>query len=291
MKKLAIQALRQIESSARKGIWDAHRGCSVIAGTLLLHDKLIDDGAALMIEAQIREVLDFQIEHPNPETGMSLSTFASRLLKELGVSAMEPREIGHDVIYSAYVLRALETFEIDPWNSLLDGLVTLVRKVKSSGPGWITVNGVNERREVSETVGTTDANYWSRFRDFKRPLSMEVGDMQLGHLLTHGHAIEMLRAFGTESLIVKLDLAHRKRLFTLARANLDEQSSTPLRQLALDPRAEKYWGYVESFGDMHGHVFKYAYSLIDMHREGLSEQDLESFCRIIWPGQPASVFT
>jgi hypothetical protein len=117
---------------------------------------------------------------------------------------------------------------------------------------------------------------------------MEVGDMQLGHLLTHGHAIETLRSQGAKPLIDDLDLAYRRRVHGLRIANREEQNETALRRKAIDPREKPYWRFVDSFGDMDGHAIKYAYNFLSLRKNGISEVDLEAFGRIVWPALPAS---
>jgi|GEM_PF-5908859 len=286
MNTLAIQALCQIEASSAKSIWDAHQGCAALAGALLVHQALVDSDANGLIETRIRTSLDSCRGHPGSGAAITRDSFAQRLLHEVGIHAQEPREIGHDVIYPAYVLRALDVFQIDPWDSLLESLISLVRKVKSSGPGWITVNGKNEIRPPSRAEEPSGSDYWALFSRFERPLSMEMGDMQLGHLLTHGHAIEILRGYGKASLLSDLDVAYRKRLHGLREANQEERNAVPLGRSPVDPRLKRYWESVTTLGDMHGHAIKYAYSFLDLKKNNISGADLQAYGRIVWPDRP-----
>jgi hypothetical protein len=289
MKSYAMRALRQVESSAQESIWEAHRGCAALAGALLIEDKLVDDDAHASIRTRIESILGSPRAEPARPPIVRRADFVQRILRELETEAEAPKEIGHDVIYSGYVLRALDAFDIDPWESLLEGLTRLIRLVKSSGPGWITVNGRNEVREPGPLTGSDGRDYWSIFCRFDRPLTMEVGDMQLGHLLTHGHAISMMQRYCTPALIRALDIAYHRRLHLLAAANKEEQDQTALRRQAIDPRAIRYWEFTDRFGDMHGHTLKYAYSFLDLRRSGIASCDLEAFGRIVWPAQPAAV--
>jgi hypothetical protein len=187
------------------------------------------------------------------------------------------------VIYGAYVLRALDVFAIEPWPSLLTAVVSLVREVKASGPGWISVNGRNEVRPIPMSCDRGEADCWTRFARLERPRSMEIGDMQLGHLLTHGHAIHMLRSYADASVIADMDVAHRRRTRCLEAARREEVDQAPLRTTAIDPRCERYWELMDAFGDMHGHVLKYAYSFLDLKGSAASSEDLQAFGRIVWP--------
>lgn len=284
MKDFAIKALVQIEVSAETGIWEAHNGCSALAGALLISRGLIGTDAREGVERQIGLILGVDRPLPTRATVIPRAVFAEIILKELAPDAKQPKEIGHDVIYTAYVLRAIEVFQIDPWPSLLRGLTTLVRKVRRSGPGWITVNGKNEQRAMPEVGTDLKGNYWEAFADFDRPLPMEVGDMQLGHLLTHGHAIEMLKDFSEQALIEDLDEAFRRRVNALSIANRDQLDRGELPHRTVDPRKATYWKLAETLGSMHGHVLKYAYSFLDLKKDGISGADLQSYGRIVWPG-------
>ena len=290
MKDLVVKALKQIEASAKTGIWEAHKGCSVIAGALLIEDALIEKGARTLVRSLLEQVL---VAGPSTDgkgcvvqDDLGLESFSTSLAAELRPHARSSREIGHDVIYSAYVVKALERFEITPWDSLRDQVILLIRKIKASGPGWITVNGTNEVRELPEGGIEAEADLWTIFSGFDRPREMEVGDMQLGHVLTHGHAIEMSRAWARPGLTGDFNVGLGRRLAGLRLANNDQRDRIPLRRRKVDPRTKEYWRLAESLGDMHGHAFKYAYSFLDLRRNAVSDADLESFGRIVWPDAP-----
>jgi len=286
MKDYAIRALGQIEASARKGIWGAHWGCAVITGSLLVDEKLIDDEARTLVTGLLKSMVDSE---PNSSKAGSedrvfipRELFAEKLFAELAVGATEPKELGHDVIYSAYVLKALDHFGIMPWESLLDGVTMLVRKIKAASPGWITINGKKKFNKPGEAEEKTADDYWTIFSRFDRSRSMEAGDMQLGHLLTHGHAIEMIRQGAGAELAADFDLAYRKRLRVLRLANEEQQEKIALPLRELDPRTREYWTLAQSLEGMRDHALKYAYSFLDLRRDDLSATDLEAYGRILW---------
>jgi hypothetical protein len=288
MRAFAIQALHQIEASAARGIWDAHQGCAALAGALLIQQCLVAQNAKGLIEKLARlSIGSFQGDASSTKT-IPRGPFAQKLLHEIGIAAQDPKQLGHDVIYSGYVLRALDVFRIVPMASLLESLISLVRQVKRCGPGWITVNGKNEIRPLTRAEAPTGTDYWALFSRFERPLAMEQGDMQLGHLLTHGHAIEMLRHYGSATLLSDLDIAYRKRLHGLRTANGEERNTTPLKRTPVDPRLKRYWDSVTELGDMHGHVLKYAYSFLDLNKNKITNVDLQAYGRIVWPGHLAA---
>ena len=289
----ALQGLTQIERTAKSGIWNAHWGCAVIAGTLLVAENLVEDEAKPEIEALINalstEQKGFEQSADLKRRSMEKSQFTDQLLAELAIKANDPREIGHAVIYAAYVLKALDYFSITPWESLLACIVSLVREVNTSGAGWITINEINEPRELKEAEAKTSADYWTIFTEFHRPLPMELGDMQLGHLLTHGHAIQMLQPFAGPKLTASFDYAYRRRLPELRRANLVQKDLTPLPCREINPHLTQYWKAVAKFGDMHGHALKYAYSFLTLRGVEISSEDLKSYGRIVWPDQAAPI--
>jgi len=285
MKEYATRALKQIESSSKKGIWGAHWGCAVIAGALLIDEKLIEGDAKASVTGLLESILksqaDFQEEGSEDRIFLRRELFERKLLAELAIKAEEPKELGHDVIYSAYTLRALDHFKITPWESLLDGVTMLVRKVKAAGPGWMTINGKKKFTKPDKADEKTEADYWTIFSNFDRSPLMEMGDMQLGHVLTHGHAIEMIRPWAGGALTADFDLAYRKRLHALHLANEEEKEKSVLPRRKLDPRKKEYWTLAESRGGMQDHVLKYAYSFLDLRRDRVSAADLEAYGRIL----------
>ena len=288
MKNLASKALRQIEASVASGIWEAHRGCAALAGVLLMHGRHVTGECEPIIKSRVHSLLEDANQQEELGGRVSFDAFKDHVVHELAVFPQEPRELGHDVIYGAYVLRALDVFDIEPPQSLLAAVVGLIRKVKDSGPGWISVNGRNEVRPIPKLFDMDETDCWTRFVQLERPRSMEIGDMQLGHNLTHGHALHVLRSYAHESLIADMDLAHRRRTRCLRDASCEEGDRAPLRNAAADPRREGYWTLMDSLGDMHGHVLKYAYSFLDLKRGAVSPEDLQAFGRIVWPQQAAT---
>jgi len=281
MKEIAIKALRDIEASAENGIWEAHNGCAMLAGIFLVEEDLIATAAKSMVIEWLEENAASTHSSEFSREIISYDEFNARLIETLNKRATDVHEIGHDVIYSAYVLKALEFFSITPWKSLLSQMLSLVTKIKKSTPGWITVNGNNEQREFKKEDSSLPEDYWAAFSELQRPKSMEVGDMQLGHILTHGHAICMIDV--DDHLKCEFYRAFRKRFHGLVRANEEEKEREPLPVRSLDPRDAAYWNYMKDQGDMHGHVLKYAYSFLSLKGSNISKEDLLSFGRILWP--------
>lgn len=251
----AIAALLQIESTARGNFWDAHPGVSRLASLLLRAPQ-----------------------KPAP----IVTPFVAAALQALAPHADQPKELGHDVIYTAYVIRAVQRFEIEPWPTLQPSLARIVRSIKASGPGWITINGRNEVRLFDTIDPDSVDDPWAAFARLDRPRQMEAGDLQLGHVLTHGHAIEMLRPYADAALIDSLRVALRRRIAGLKAASAEQTDPQPLPSEPLDPRKARYWDLTQTRGDMQGHAIKYAFSFLDL-RPTPTPDDVRSFSRILWP--------
>lgn len=285
MSTLARRALEQIANSAVAGIWDAHRGCAALAGAFLVNRGLVagEAAAALKELLQGRTLAAPATEDAVTFDAVSFAEFSETLVGELAFAADQPRELGHDVIYSAYVLRAIEVFEVQPWRGLLVAMIALIRKLQASGPGWITVNGRNEVRPLPGAEAPAVENVWSVFAELERPLASELGDMQLGHILTHGHAITVVEPYAAPELRLALRRGLGRRVRALQFAAGEQTSRAPLPRRAIDPRRAEYWSTVAQLGDMHGHAFKYAYSFLELRRDPIRRSDLEAFGRICWP--------
>ncbi|MNV89210.1 hypothetical protein D3C71_1834850 [compost metagenome] len=111
--------------------------------------------------------------------------------------------------------------------------------------------------------------------------------MQLGHILTHGHAIVQLKhAFKSDGLNV-LDEALFKRVDILNLANqVEVESASKEQNIALSetrgsPLETSYWEQALS-DNRHGHYYKYAFSYLKLNR--MAERnavDFRKFSRIL----------
>ncbi|CAI8940136.1 hypothetical protein EMIT07CA2_40577 [Brevibacillus sp. IT-7CA2] len=110
--------------------------------------------------------------------------------------------------------------------------------------------------------------------------------MQLGHILTHGHAIVEMKQAYLHYVHANLDPAFYTRLNLLAYANTLEEnrvveSDSTVMEGELNPLEPSYWeqALVES---KHGHFYKYAYSYFRLCRmSGRSPSDFRLFQRIL----------
>lgn len=253
----------------------------MLAGLFLIEEELISDGAKRRVREWINERVHSDYETLPSGRDITFDEFRNTITKELRNQASEVHELGHDVIFSAYVLKALQHFDIKPWESLMISMCELIQSIKNSTPGWITINGENQRRNLETEDQTLPNDYWGAFASLDRFAEMEAGDMQLGHILTHGHAIKMLHVNG--KLTQQFNRAFSKRLHGLISANNDQKSGTPLMKKYLDPREESFWEHMKEHGD--SHVLKYAYSFLSLRQKELKAEDFPTFGRIMWPNK------
>ncbi|MUT65833.1 hypothetical protein [Paenibacillus sp. NEAU-GSW1] len=114
---------------------------------------------------------------------------------------------------------------------------------------------------------------------------MEKGDMQRGHLLTHGHSITELKHAFHDAELASLDNSLFTRMDILAYANgleKNQDECTPsITVSAGSPWEELYWE--QALSDCrHGHYYKYAYSYLKLNRmAGRKPSNFESFSKIL----------
>lgn len=272
-----------IERSIPESIWGAHEGCGILAKLFLANSDHIPDAVRQLLLAQASQTKAPIPPVDSTSESMPLPAFREAVVDALAPNADNPRAIGHDVIFTSYILRALDEFEIMPWASLGKAVGKLVHDIKQAGPGWVSINNRQEFQETSHLSADDAPPSWETIVQFDRPLPMEAGDMQLGHLLTHAHAITRIAPLCSSGLNDKFRCAFGKRLTLLRTANQQQHDQTPLRKWPLDPRTERYWACPGTLGDMHGHVAKYALSFLELCEHTPTTADLEAFGRILWP--------
>lgn len=284
-------ACQKMIESSQSNIWEGHWACAVIALIQLLDEKLIPRS----LEAMIRKNLDKMVEeHANEQqyrANMEFAGFRTGIINLLVQNNRSCHALGHDVIYAYYILDMLSRSTILATAELFDAMALILRGFAVSGPGFVTVNGKNvviEPDSIPITVSRnqlTPNSVLNLFHGFQRPNQMEKGDMQLGHLLTHSHAIvELKQAYpGYESS--DPDAALFTRMDILTYANKLEENATDseltVPETMNNPLETSYWERACA-DNRHGHYYKYAYSYLKINRmAGRSSADYRSFSRIL----------
>ncbi|MGG4443103.1 hypothetical protein [Brevibacillus fortis] len=287
-KKWACQ--KMIESS-QSNIWEGHWACAVIALTTLLEEKLVPAKVDNLIHENLVKIVE---EHANEQlyrANKVYEDFPAQMMRLLIQKNHTCHALGHDVIYSFYLLSMLSRSDIPATAELFDAMGKIVNGFAASGPGYVTVNGENiviDPDGIPNTGGRlqlTPEAVLDLLQDFQRPLQMEKGDMQLGHILTHGHAIVEMKQAYRQYVYDNLDPAFYARINLLAYANTLEEkrveSDMAVTETELNPLEPSYWeqALVES---RHGHYYKYAYSYLRLCRmAGRNPSDFRVFQRIL----------
>lgn len=286
-KKWACQ--KMIEAS-QTNIWEGHWACAVLA---LIH-ILEDDLTPRELETLIRQNLDKTVEeHANVELyreDKEYAGFFNGLMEQLIQNGNSCNALGHDVIYSYYILDLLADSDISANAELFNAMITLLKGFADTGPGYVTANGNNiviHPEGLTQTTSRfqlTSDSVLDFFRDFSRPSQMEKGDMQLGHILTHGHSIVELKLAYAENELYILDDAFHARADILTYANNLEQQPGHIsssNEVLWNPMEPPYWEHA-LLDNRHGHFYKYAYSYLKLNRmAGRNPSDFRLFSRIL----------
>ena len=256
-----------------QSIWNPHAGCAVLAGQALLEEQLIAPEARPYVQSLVDAIMrDNPLLH---SASSGSTTFASRedFLTVLAQDAPAICELGHDWIFSSYVLAATSTHpdldEASIWNSMN----RLVSAIRSADPGYVTINGVNTVLPAPDQAGVepldlqTPDDILACFANFSRSARMEKNDMQLGHILTHGHAIYRLRQMGFHDLAKSAASSLEARLSLLTDANTLETEFTPFELFSLDPADASFWKIAQEKSPRQpDHLLKYTYSFLDLRK-------------------------
>ncbi|WP_237163255.1 hypothetical protein [Paenibacillus sp. BIHB 4019] len=279
-----------IESS-QAHIWEGHWACAVLALIGVLEEKLVP----ATLEAAILQNLEKTVEeHPNEKLyrmDKAYAGFRDGILSVLIQRGQSCHALGHDVIYAYYIFEALSRSKIPVTAELFNAMTVLLEGFARSGPGYVTINESNIIIAPEETPATATrvplapAAVLDLFHSFHRPYPMEKGDMQLGHLLTHGHSIIGLQQQFQEPRLVQLENSLFRRLDILAYANGLESNQPELAPAftttVSSPLEQPFWEQALK-DSRHGHSYKYAYSYLKLNRmAGRNPSDFKSFSRIL----------
>lgn len=284
-------ACQKMIESSQSNIWDGHWACAVLALIQLLEENLVPRHLEVSIRKHLSRIVE---EHANEQIfqeGKEHEGFRAGIIEQLIQNSNTCNVIGHDVIYAYYILDLLRYSDVPATAELLGAMKKLLKGFKASGPGFVTINGNNSIIQPDDIprkatrFQLTPASVLDLFHHFNRPSQMETGDMQLGHLLTHGHSIVELRQAWSEYAVDSLDGAFFARVDILTHANDLEEISTEHSLIDTEtmwnPLELPYWE--EAFVDSrHGHRYKYAYSYLKLNRMIESRpSDFRAFSRVL----------
>lgn len=282
-------ACQKMIEASHSNIWDGHWACAVLALIHLLEEKLVPGELESLIYQNLDKTVEEHVNSDKYRNDKAYNDCRSGLIELLILNSGTANSLGHDVIYAYYMLDLLTGSDVPSNAELYQAMKKLLEGFAESGLGFVTINAENvviqpdELEKTAERFQLTPATLLDLFHGFSRPLQMEKGDMQLGHILTHGHAIVQLKQAFNEDGLQVLDEALFTRIDILNFANQLEavSSSTTLSETRWSPLEATYWEQALS-DNWHGHYYKYAFSYLKLNR--MAERnfvDFQKFSRIL----------
>ena len=276
-KEYLAKGLNALSRSMEKDLWAGHWGAAVIAAYYFSRDNDIKMSTHELIKKQINQLIkahkDYFTEIP---VGTQNNEFEEEIISAFKENAGNLCAIGHNVIYTSLALKASRDVPEFRTSNICDGIIKLIHAFNNCDPGHFWVDGKTEIIEPDNTdtnvSGIDDARSAKKyvldsFINAERSYREESGDMQLGHLITHGQSIVELFELGYP------DLAQEALKPFAQRINLieDLRKRIPCNDLSagvgnfISPLEDAYWEKDYSDSEwVHGHIFKYPYSFYDI---------------------------
>ncbi|WP_261800069.1 hypothetical protein [Paenibacillus sp. PAMC21692] len=275
-------ACQKMIEASHSNIWDGHWACAVLALIHLLEEKLVPSELESLIYQNLDKTVEEHVNSEKYRNDKAYNDCRSGLIELLIQNSGTANSLGHDVIYAYYMLDLLTRSDVPATAELYQAMKKLLEGFGESGPGYVTINGENvvihpDGLETKvERFKLTPAIVLDLFHGFSRMPQMEKSDMQLGHILTHGHAIVQLKQAINGAGLDVLDEALFTRIDILNFANQLEavSSSTAVSEKRWSPLEASYWEQALS-DNWHGHYYKYAFSYLKLNR--MAERDFADF--------------
>jgi hypothetical protein len=275
--------------SQTKDIWQAHFGAAAIAGYFFAQENALSDEAVGSITSQALAMLG---KHGYTRTAntplMKQEDAKEMILLALDESIDQLHWVGHNVIYAALSLLALN--ELEGWGTKaeIEGITSLLGSFAKSIPGrsWIgySVSEVKrlELNDKDQFPAIDHASQLSAFilaelSSFRIIYQAEAHHDLIGHMLTYSHALNIMYDLGHVAYF-KRGIPPLLKLVKALRVSHDFdqgimppqlQLSSPVDRWPLKPAARSEWLPVEneywnrdfSAHDWDfGHAFKFPFS-------------------------------
>ena len=274
------KGLLALSRSMEKDIWAGHLGAAVIAAYYFLrhneHTENMQDLITNQTDSFIEVHKDFFKVTSTEEENLD---FEIKIISALEENIEKLCEIGHNVIYASLALKASRDVPEMRTTIVCEGMCHLISAFNDCTPGHIWVDGKTEVIEPDNTdtivpriedAGTVKKYVLDSFLNAERSYREESGDMQLGHLLTHGQSIVELFELGYSELgqVAFKPFAQRIKLIKgLRKRNPCIDPSEGVGNF-ISPLKDEYWSNDYSDSDWnHGHIFKYPYSFYQLLKD------------------------
>ncbi|WP_420873394.1 hypothetical protein [Paenibacillus silvae] len=313
-RRLLEEGLATMASSQERtgDLWHAHYGAGAIAAYFWVRENHLTALAAGSITAEAKAMLRQHGTRPAqtvlPDECMPLELAEARIADALERTIGELHWVGHQAIYGAISLKAIR--ELEGWGTAqeIEQIAQLIESFERTIPGrsWMNTT-VKEIRHMS--LEEKDG-----FPDIQKPMELsrlileELGAFStiyqaeahhdlIGHMLTYGHALNILYELGYPALFSKgippfLKMVKALRLSrnvdaTQAGATLQSPvDMLPLQQAERSralPHELEYWLTDRRCRNWYeGHVFKFPFSFYHHAKNGEPEPEIwENFRYII----------
>lgn len=313
-RRLLEEGLRVIVSSRERtgDLWHAHYGAGAIAAYFWVRENRLSSLAAGSVTAEAKAMLrkhgiNEELQSPRGEM-LEREEAEARITEALDRTIGELHWVGHQAIYGALTLKAIR--ELDGWGTEQDieRMVELIDSFEKTIPGrsWLNTT-VKEIRSLK----IDDTDEFPRIdgpEQLSRLILDELGAFPaiyqaeshhdlIGHMLTYGHALNILHELGYPALFHKgippfLTMIKALRLSREAvgedgqwtlQSPVDVLPLVPAERSTALPHELEYWLTDRRSRDWNeGHVFKFPFSFYHHTRNGNSfPESWENFRYII----------
>lgn len=313
-RRLLEEGLRVIVSSRERtgDLWHAHYGAGAIAAYFWVRENRLSSLAAGSVTAEAKAMLRKHGVDQEPQSArgeiLEREEAEARITEALDRTIGELHWVGHQAIYGALTLKAIR--ELDGWGTEQDieRMVELIDSFEKTIPGrsWLNTT-VKEIRSLK----IDDTDEFPRIEgpeQLSRLILDELGAFPaiyqaeshhdlIGHMLTYGHALNILHELGYPALFHKgippfLTMIKALRLSREAvsedgqwtlQSPVDVLPLVPAERSTALPHELEYWHTDRRSRDWNaGHVFKFPFSFYHHTRNGNSfPESWENFRYII----------
>lgn len=256
-----------------KSFWVAHFGCAVIAAYYFVEENNLDNEVSAAISDQMDLLMKrynhlfmpFNIQSPMIATS---SMIAERLDGNMGVL----RAWGHNVIYASLGMKALNDVPHMKTSFVIDRIVNLVAAFDNEEQGleWAAENQDDDALQFEPGKDYSDLIklVLEEVTGFDVLYDCDKHKGQVGHLLTHTHALLDLAGMGYENLTKKglgPLFSHFQTVRNMRRLNLKVDAPLCVKK-TIGPFIPEYWksNFGKGDGWDYGHTFKFPFSFFHL---------------------------
>ena len=204
------KGLTCMSRSMVKSVWPAHYGAAVIAAYYYVEENDLSQETVEAIRVQADRMMEKHATYFEPWPSEASRDDAEDLIVDVLRGNVHKLCIGHNVIYSALAIKALrDTPGMHP-PEMVAGLQDLIQAFdtirfgmyiggKGKGVEEMTLAADDDVPSSSE-VGDIVALTFSEFLKFKQIYDLDIHKAQVGHLITHAHALVELLELGFPDL-------------------------------------------------------------------------------------------